>query len=379
MLKIAIVGCGKIADSHATEIRRIEGCEIVAVCDREPLMARQLAERFRVKNWFRSLDEALGAARPDVVHITTPPESHFELARLCLDRGCHTYVEKPFTVNADQAERLLAIANERRLKLTAGHNSQFTHAARRMRAAVESGWLGGEPVHIESYYGYDLGDPQYARALLGDKQHWVRRLPGMLLQNVISHGIASIAEFVAGNNVHVIAYGFASPLLQSIGESDIVDELRVIVSDEKRTTAYFTFSTQMRPVMHLLRIYGPKNGLVLDQDHEVLLKLRGQKYKSYADKFIPPALFARQYLGNLIHNAKLFAASDFHMDSGMKHLIEAFYQSIREGSPVPITYREILLTARIMDAIFAQVGASHNDDGQASEGRPRAAVTAEVS
>lgn len=379
MLKIAIVGCGKIADAHASEIRRIEGCEIVAVCDREPLMARQLAERFRVKNWFRSLGEALDAARSDVVHITTPPESHFELAQLCLERGCHVYVEKPFTINADQAERLLAIADEKQLKLTVGHNSQFTHAARRMRAAVNSRWLGGEPVHMESYYGYDLGDPQYARALLGDKQHWVRRLPGMLLQNVISHGIASIAEFVAGNNVHVIAYGFASPLLQSIGESDIVDELRVIVSDEKRTTAYFTFSSQMRPVMHLLRIYGPKNGLVLDQDHEVLLKLRGQKYKSYADKFIPPAVFAKQYLSNLIHNVKLFAASDFHMDSGMKHLIEAFYQSIREGSPVPIPYREILLTARIMDAIFAQVSASRYSGGHASEALTGTAVTTEVS
>ena len=46
MLKVAIVGCGKIADSHASQIQRIEGCEIVGVCDREPLMARQLYERF---------------------------------------------------------------------------------------------------------------------------------------------------------------------------------------------------------------------------------------------------------------------------------------------------------------------------------------------
>ena len=49
MLKVAIVGCGKIADAHASQIRRIEGCEIVGVCDREPLMAKQLYERFPVK------------------------------------------------------------------------------------------------------------------------------------------------------------------------------------------------------------------------------------------------------------------------------------------------------------------------------------------
>ena len=44
-LRVAIVGCGKIADAHAAQIRRIPGCDLVGVCDREELMARQLAER----------------------------------------------------------------------------------------------------------------------------------------------------------------------------------------------------------------------------------------------------------------------------------------------------------------------------------------------
>ena len=50
MLKVAIVGCGKIADAHALALQRIRGCEIVGVCDREPLMARQLYERFPIRN-----------------------------------------------------------------------------------------------------------------------------------------------------------------------------------------------------------------------------------------------------------------------------------------------------------------------------------------
>ena len=77
MLKVAIVGCGKIADAHALAIQRIKGCEIVAVCDREPLMSRQLYERFPVKKCFTDLTQLLSEAKPDVVHITTPPESHF--------------------------------------------------------------------------------------------------------------------------------------------------------------------------------------------------------------------------------------------------------------------------------------------------------------
>ena len=356
MLKVAIVGCGKIADAHASQIQRIKGCEIVGVCDMEPLMARQLYERFPVKWYFTDVADLLSKAKPDVVHITTPPQSHFDLARLCLESGAHVYVEKPFTINENEAKTLVAIADEKGLKLTAGHDGQFSHVTRRMRALVQEGYLGGAPVHMESYYCYDLGEPGYAKALLGDKQHWVRRLPGKLLHNIISHGIARIAEFLTSDTLEVIAHGFASPLLKKIEEDDIIDELRVIICEKERTTAYFTFSSQMKPSIHQFRIYGPKNGLILDQDQETLIKLRGASFKSYVEKFIPPISFAEQYLGNVRRNMQLFLARDFHMSAGMKCLIESFYNSIRNGTPVPIPYREILLTARIMDAIFDQLG-----------------------
>jgi predicted dehydrogenase len=356
MLKVAIVGCGKIADAHATQIQKIEGCEIVGVCDREPLMARQLYDRFPVKHYFGDLQELISATQPDVVHITTPPATHFEMARLCLERGCHVYVEKPFTVWAAEAEQLVSLAQSNGLKLTVGHNDQFSPVARRLRALVATGYVG-VPLHMESHYSYDLGDPSYARALLGNRDHWVRQLPGQLLQNVISHGIARIAEFLDAEDPTVIAHGFVSTFLRNIGESEIIDELRVIITDEKKLTAYFTFSSQIRPSIHEFRIYGSKNGLILDNDHDILIKLKGRKYKSYIDKFIPPIVFAKQHLSNFKTNVGLFLGRDFHMDSGMKYLIESFYRSIREGSNLPISYREILLTSRIMDSIFQQLNA----------------------
>jgi len=355
MLKVAIVGCGKIADSHAAQIQRIRGCEIVGVCDCEPLMARQLYERFPVKDYFSDLTELLNEACPDVVHITTPPESHFPIAKLCLEAGSHVYVEKPFTMNEEEANRLVALAAERNRKLTVGHDDQFSHVARRMRRLVQSGFLGSGPVHIESYYCYELGGSGYAGAVLGDKRHWVRRLPGQLLHNIISHGIARIAEFLTSDSPQVIAYGFVSPLLRSMGESEIIDELRVIISEEQGTTAYFTFSSQMRPSLHQFRVFGSANSLLLDQDQETLIKLRGARYTSYAEKFVPPVTLAQQYLGNLTTNVRTFLARDFQMKAGMKCLIENFYRAILEDSAEPIPHREILLTTRIMDAIFSQL------------------------
>lgn len=358
MLKVAIVGCGKIADAHASQIQRLRGCEIIGVCDREPLMARQLFERFPVKEWYSDVTKMLEHGRPDVVHIATPPESHFEVAKMCLERGCHVYVEKPFTCYEKEARALIEIAEREGLKLTVGHDDQFSHVSRRMRSLVQSGYLGDRPVHMESYYSYELGGTGYAGAVLGDKQHWVRRLPGKLLHNIISHGIARIAEFLTTEEPEILALGFGSPFLRGIGESEIIDELRVIISEERRTTAYFTFSSQMRPSLHQFRIYGSKNGLMLDQDQETLIKLRGARYTSYVEKFIPPMALAKQYGENWLTNIKTFLANDFHMKSGMKCLIESFYRSIVDRGPVPIPYREILLTSRIMEGIFAQLGSA---------------------
>lgn len=364
MLKVAIVGCGKIADDHAAQLQRIKECEIVGVCDTEPLMARQFYERFPVKRFFTDLSELLSQARPDVVHVTTPPESHFDIASLCLEAGCHVFVEKPFTLCEEEAARLIALANRRDLKITAGHNGQFTHVARRLRALVQSGFLGGEPVHMESYFCYGLGNGAYASAFLTDRRHWIRRLPGKLLQNTISHGIASIAEFLTTESPKVTAYGFLSPSLKSMGETEIIDELRVIIHETNGVTAYFTFSSQMRPSLHQFRIYGHRNGLILDQDQNTLIKLRGTGYKSYLEKFLPPVLFAGQYLGNLRRNISSFLRNDFHMKSGLKYLIESFHHSIVDGTPVPIPYGEILLTARIMDEIFAQLDVEQRSERQ---------------
>src|SRR5688572_25383505 len=240
MLRIAIIGCGKIADAHLEQIQHIPGCRVDAACDREPLMARQLCDRFQIPHAFSDVARLLEVVRPDVVHITTPPQSHYSLARECLQAGANVYVEKPFTLNTRDAEQLIALANSLKLKLTVGHDLQFTQVARRLRQLVGEGYLGGEALHMESYYCYDLSDPVYARALLGDKHHWVRRLPGKLLQNIISHGIARVAECFTSECPDVLAHGRVSPALQKLGETDIVDELRVILSEPERT-AYFTF------------------------------------------------------------------------------------------------------------------------------------------
>ena len=354
MLKIGIVGCGKIADQHVQAIHRIPDCEVVALCDREPLMAKQLGERFGISACFSELSEMLEAARLDVVHITTPPQSHYSLAKQCLESGSHVYLEKPFTITAGEAESLIRVAERRDLKITAGHNLQFTLETLEMRQLLAQGFLGGKPVHLESHFSYDLGDTTYVNALLGNRQHWVRQLPGQLLHNIISHGIAKLAEFLDDDLIEIVATAHQSEQLKNLGAPEVLDELRVLIRDKSGTTAFFCFSTQIKG-LNELRIYGPVNSVTVDIATGSLTRKQSRAYKSYLTYFIPPLKNAREHLRNAGCNVINFLRRRRYQDFGMKELIERFYNSIRLRGEPPIPYREIILTARIMDEIFSQI------------------------
>jgi predicted dehydrogenase len=360
MLRIAIIGCGKIADQHVAAIARIPDCRIIALCDRELLMARQLGERFAVPECFSDLSAMLQAAKPDVVHITTPPQSHFSLARQCLQSGSHVYLEKPFTVTAAEAESLIQLAEHRDLKITAGHNLQFTAEMLEMRRLVKDGFLGGRAVHVESTFSYDLGDASYVGAFLGNRQHWVRQLPGQLLHNLVSHGLAKVAEFLDDDLVEVVARAEQSPRLRQLGGEEVQDELRVLLRDKNGTTAFFCFSTQVKPGVNELRIFGPDNSIVVDHVSGTLIRNTKHSDKSYLTYFLPPLRSSWQNLVNAGRNLSNFFGRRLYQDFGMKELIERFYGSIRRKDAPPLPYREIILTARIMDEIFAQIYPNRN-------------------
>jgi predicted dehydrogenase len=354
MLRIAIIGCGKVADQHVHAIHRIPDCEIVCLCDRELLMAKQLGERFGIAQRFSDLQEMLRTTRPDVVHITTPPQSHFSLAKQCLESGSHVYLEKPFALTAEDVKSLIQLANSCDLRITAGHNYQFTLEMLEMRRLVKVGFLGGRPVHLESYWSYDLGDLRYASAFLGSRNHWVRQLPGQLFHNIISHGIAKLAEFLDDELTEIVATAYQSDQLRGLGAQEVLDELRVLIRDRNGTTALFCFSTQIKGI-NQLRIYGPAGSLNADIITGSLIRNQTRLYKSYLTYFVPPLKNAREHLRNLRLNVINFLRRRLYQDFGMKELIERFYNCIRREGPPPIPYREIILTARIMDEIFAQI------------------------
>jgi predicted dehydrogenase len=347
-LRIAVVGCGKIADAHVETIRRIPSVQLCAVCDLEPVMAEQLAVRYAIPRWYSDVAQLLETEKPDVLHITTPPQSHLSLTRLAMDAGCHVFLEKPVALRHCDSKAIVALAVESKKMLAVNYWPRFEAPALELKRLHETGVLG-TPVHLESYIGYDLGG-EFGLAIQRDPEHWVHRLPGKLFQNVMDHVLNKITPFLKDDKplIHSVAWR-GEP-----GPGDLLDELRVIIQGAE-TSAYATFCSHARPVGQTLRVYGSKNTAHADFNARTVVLERKQGMPSALGRLFPPFLVAKDYLGQGVANVKSFSHAHFHFFEGMLRLLSDFYQSIEMGSPLPIAYEEILRVSEMMERIFQQV------------------------
>jgi predicted dehydrogenase len=345
-LKVAILGCGKIADAHAELVRTSHLARLVAACDLEPLMAEQLALRYGIERFYSDFSQMLEHERPDVVHITTPPASHLPLTLQAIDAGCHVLVEKPVAPDYAQANTMIKAALANRRQLIPGYTYKFDPAAERMRQLIAAGAIG-EPVHVESFYGYNLSGP-FGAAIMREPDHWVRKLPGQLLHNNIDHLMNKVAEYVTDENPEVYASGYRW------SGSDLYDELRVTVTGSQ-VSAYATFSSRIRPDSQFLRVYGTKNSLTANYISRTVVLDAAPTLPTVVGRMLPPFSLGWRNFSAGIHNVRHFLNSDFHYFQGMRCLLDRFYQSILEDSEPPISYSELLRTIRMMDRIFAQL------------------------
>jgi|JI10StandDraft_1071094.scaffolds.fasta_scaffold359000_1 predicted dehydrogenase len=348
VLKIAIIGCGKIADGHVEQIRAIGRGEVVAVCDREQLMVEQLAVRMGIPGRFVDAEEMLKACKPDVVHIATPPESHVVLACLALNAGCHVFVEKPFALNAADAKVILDLAQKVGKKVSVNYLYNFEPPALELETLLSKQALG-DIVHLDTMYGYNLnGD--YGLAVMSDPGHWVHRLPGKLFHNVLDHVLAKVAMHI-GDDVEAKVLAFrrrpatGNPTLDALS-----DELRFVLRSGG-TTVTGLISAHGRPVAHVLRVVGTKDTVELDYTARTLVKAINWAQPASVGRLFPAFVQARAFWRNGWRNVGLFRRHEYHFFQCMRVLLNRFYDSIEKQAKDPIPPEHILRVCHVIDQL----------------------------
>ena len=352
-MKVALVGCGKIADGHVEQVRAI-GSEMLAVCDREPLMAEQLAIRMNIPAHYDDLATMLAAEKPQMLHIATPPDSHVALARIGLAHGCHLFIEKPFALNATDTEAIYAMAQDAKRRVSVNYLYNYEPPALELEALLRAGALG-KLVHLESSYGYDLtGD--YGVVVLSDADHWVHGLPGKLFHNVLDHVVAKFARHI-GDDFDVKVQAFRRRAASGVPVIDaMADELRFMLRSDDLTVGGMV-SAHGRPVSHSLRVIGSRDTVDLDYASRTLIHAANQSQPSAIGRLFPPWTQSRQYAANGFRNLRRFARSRAHFFECMRELLTRYYASVEAGAPDPIPPAEVIRVARVIDAIVAGIAA----------------------
>lgn len=141
-IRVGILGLGYIGISHIDAVRRIGGCELVAVADANTTLAKARAEEYGIK-CYNSVDELLADDSIDAVHNSTPNHVHTEINKKIIESGKHLFSEKPLARSYEEALELLKVANAHPEIVTGvNFNYRMNPMVQEVRRRVEKDELG---------------------------------------------------------------------------------------------------------------------------------------------------------------------------------------------------------------------------------------------
>lgn len=140
-VNMALVGCGRIAQSHLQAITEIEECRLQGVVDVREDAARSVADQYGSKA-FTDYRQLLDENELDAVVVCTPPNTHTEIVTFFLEQGIHVLCEKPLAVNSHEAAELVQIAEDKSCLLMMASKFRYVDDVVKAKGIVESGILG---------------------------------------------------------------------------------------------------------------------------------------------------------------------------------------------------------------------------------------------
>jgi predicted dehydrogenase len=140
-MKIAIVGCGFVADYYVKTLTGYPELDLIGVTDRDPDRAARFAA-FHALPCYGSLGELLSDPSAELVLNLTNPRSHYEVTKASLDSGKHVYTEKPLAMEFDQARELVEIAERRGLGISSAPCSLLGETAQTIWRALRQQVIG---------------------------------------------------------------------------------------------------------------------------------------------------------------------------------------------------------------------------------------------
>jgi predicted dehydrogenase len=141
-IRWGIMSTGSIAKTVSEDIQRLPDAEIVAVGSRSQASADRFGDMFNIPNRHATYEAFVNDPEIDVIYIATPHGFHYENLQLALNAGKHVLCEKAFTLDANQAREMVALAREKNVFLMEAMWMRFNPAIQEIKRLIDEGTIG---------------------------------------------------------------------------------------------------------------------------------------------------------------------------------------------------------------------------------------------
>jgi predicted dehydrogenase len=351
-MKIGIIGCGEIASTHLNTLRLVVPDAQLILCDKELRKAEDLAAKFNIPTMYNDIETLLSREKPDAIHLTTPFGSHFNLAKIALNSGCHVYIEKPVAESATAYRELITIARERGKILCPGYSSLAMPAVLEAGRLIQSGDLGRiVTIHCDYICAWPGSLIPY-----GTCTHWAYHLPGGILQNMADHPTSLVVNALDGVSRSQVMCCSRNTLPQKN-----LDLLHVSIANKDQIGTY-TLHMGIGSTSWQIN-YNLEGGVIkVDLARQLVSCIRGRGPENFIKKSLSGAFIGYTYASGTLRNAYKVVRGSLHRNPGVFNLIRNFYNSIAGQETLLVQERTAMEVCMLLDSIWSTISDINGQD-----------------
>lgn len=281
MLKGGIIGFGRMGVTHYSILNTHPDVQFVAVCDPSKFVLKNL-KRYTSLKLFTDHRKMLDETDMDFVIVATPTGSHYEIVKAAIQRGLHMFVEKPFSLSAEEGEELVAMVEGKNLVNQVGYFLRFNEVFRAVRKLVTDSLIG-EAVHYKN--------EMYGRTVLkASKSSWrsKKAMGGGCMLDFASHCI-DFANYLFGPADQVTGSTLKS--IYSVGVEDAVFTTLMHPNNVSGNIMVNWSDESYRRPFNRIEIFGTQGKIVADrQEYRLYLRqadANGQHEKGWSIHYLP--------------------------------------------------------------------------------------------
>ncbi len=319
-VRFAILGAGRIGQTHARAIAATAGAELVAIADPVAAAAQKVGKSYGCD--IRTIDEIAASADVDAVAICTPTDTHADLIEQFARLGKSIFCEKPVDLSVARVSRCLEVVEQTGATLMVGFNRRFDPDFMAVKAAVDAGKVGD--VEMVTIISRDPGAPP---------ADYIKRSGG-IFRDMTIHDF-DVARWLLGEEVHSVMAAGSVLTDPEIGKLDDYDSVNVILQTASGRQAIISNSRRATyGYDQRIEVLGSKGMVAAGNTHESTLELADAK--GYAR---PPLLnfFMQRY------------------SAAYGNEIAAFIAAVADGGETPTTGRDGLMALVLAEAALASV------------------------